>query len=301
MGLPMPKTVLDFSSNTNVLPWQGWDEDLTLELRRCLAFYPDDDAMELRLEIAERESRAVENCSVDNILVVNGSNEAVYLIASFLGGKKTALWQPVYGEYLRALSAYGADVRNVFAADALTGEEEAFFLCNPCNPTGGYVEKNALEGLFDRYPHTLFVVDEAYIDFLVGEHKKLDFLRCRNVVVLRSLTKSFHLCGARVGYILACEERIAQLKTRQPTWSVNAVAQIAALAFMKDGEFIRKTRDFYEQETPRFVAKIESTGFKVLPTRTNFFHRRGRRRLEDDPGSFETRRRRTPYPQFPRS
>jgi histidinol-phosphate/aromatic aminotransferase/cobyric acid decarboxylase-like protein len=131
MGLPMPKTVLDFSSNTNVLPWQGWDEDLTLELRRCLAFYPDDDAMALRLEIAERESRAVENCSVDNILVVNGSNEAVYLIASFLGGKKAALWQPVYGEYLRALSAYGADVRNVFAADALTGEEEAFFCATP--------------------------------------------------------------------------------------------------------------------------------------------------------------------------
>ena len=117
----------------------------------------------------------------------------------------------------------------------------------------------------------VFVVDEAYIDFLAGEHRRLDFLRCRNVIVLRSLTKSFHLCGARVGYVLACEERIAQLKARQPTWSVNAVAQIAALAFMKDREFMRETRDFYAKETPRFIAKIESVGFKVLPTRTHFF------------------------------
>ncbi|MDR1376264.1 MAG: pyridoxal phosphate-dependent class II aminotransferase [Synergistaceae bacterium] len=271
VGLPMPETVLDFSSNTNVLPWEGWDENLTSELRRCLAFYPDDDAAALRLEIAERESRAIENCSADNVLVVNGSNEAVYLIASFLGGKKTALWQPVYGEYLRALSAYGAEVRNVFGPDALTDEAEAFFLCNPCNPTGGYIEKDALEELFARHPHTLFVVDEAYIDFLAGEHKKLDFLRFRNIVVLRSLTKIFHLCGARIGYILACEERIARLKTRQPAWSVNAVAQTAALAFMKDGEFLRKTRGFYSKETPRFAAEIESAGFKVLPTRTNFF------------------------------
>jgi threonine-phosphate decarboxylase len=271
MGLPVPETILDFSTNTNVLPWRGWNESLDLEFRRCLAFYPDDDAAALRSEIAESEGRAVENCSVDNVLVVNGSNEAIYLIASFLGGKKTALWQPVYGEYFRALSAYGADVRNVFAPESLTEGTEAFFLCNPRNPTGGYIEKEVLEELFARCRHTVFVVDEAYVDFLTGEHKKLDFIRCRNVVVLRSLTKSFHLCGARVGYVLACGERIAQLKTRQPTWSVNAVAQAAALAFMKDAEFLQETRNFYAKETPRFIAKIESAGFKVLPTRTHFF------------------------------
>jgi threonine-phosphate decarboxylase len=271
MGLPLPEKILDFSTNTNVLPWQGWNENLTLELRRCLAFYPDDDATTLRQKIAENEGRSVKNCSEKNVLVVNGSNEAVYLIASFLGGKKAAIWQPAYGEYHRALSAYGAEVRNLFDLEALTDEMEAFFLCNPCNPTGGYLAKDPLEKLFLRCRRTTFVVDEAYVDFLAGEHRKLDFLRCRNVIVLRSLTKSFHLCGARIGYVLACEERIAQLKTRQPTWSVNAVAQTAALAFMNDGEFLRKTRDFYSEETPRFIAEIENAGFVVLPTRTNFF------------------------------
>ncbi|MDR1978730.1 MAG: pyridoxal phosphate-dependent class II aminotransferase [Synergistaceae bacterium] len=270
-ALPMPEKVLDFSTNTNVLPWRGWDEKLDFELRRYLAFYPDDEAAELRSEIAEREGRSVEGCSVKNVLVVNGSNEAVYLIASFLGGKKTAIWQPVYGEYCRALSAYGADVRCVFGADELPEDTEAFFLCNPCNPTGDYVERETLEGLFARHDRTLFVVDEAYVDFLTGEHRKLDFLRYPNVLVLRSLTKIFHLCGARVGYILSREERVARLKTRQPTWSVNAVAQAAALAFMRDSEFLRETRDFYAGEMPRFVAKIEKAGFRVLPTRANFF------------------------------
>jgi threonine-phosphate decarboxylase len=272
MGLSLPDKILDFSTNANVLPWGG---DLSID-RDCLASYPDDEATELRSAIVEHENRSVKNSfieapSIENVLVVNGSNEAIYLIASFLGGKKTALWQPVYGEYLRALSAYGADVFNVFGADGLTEDTEAFFLCNPCNPTGRYVESEVLEELFGRYPRTLFVADEAYIDFLVGEHRKLDFLRYRNLVVLRSLTKIFHLCGARIGYVLACEEQIARLKARQPTWSVNAPAQYAALAFMKDASFVRKTRDFYAEETPRFIAGIEDKGFTVLPTRTNFF------------------------------
>ncbi|MDR1621883.1 MAG: pyridoxal phosphate-dependent class II aminotransferase [Synergistaceae bacterium] len=275
MGLPLPEKIIDFSTNTNALPWPSWYESWSesWDLRRCLASYPDDEATALRSEIAQRESRHIEGCSVRNVLAVNGSNEAVYLIASFFGGRKTVLWQPVYGEYLRALSAYGADVSGVFSPDDLPRDAEAFFLCNPCNPTGGYIEGSVLEKLILRHSRTLFVVDEAYVDFLIGSptHAPIDFLRHRNVVVLRSLTKIFHLCGARIGYVLACEERIAQLGTRRPTWSVNSVAQAAALAFMKDGAFVRETRSFYAEETPRFVAATERAGFKVLPTRTHFF------------------------------
>ena len=270
MGLPMPENVIDFSANTNVLPWDGWG-GVDFNPQRLLASYPDDESAELCAALAERESHAVNGCSVENILVVNGSNEAIYLIASFLGGARTALWQPVYGEYRRALAAYGADVYDVFDAGETREDTKAFFLCNPCNPTGKYLESAVLEDLFLRYPRTLFVVDEAYVDFLTGEARRFDFLCHRNVLLLRSLTKVFHLCGARIGYVLAGKERIAQLKTRQPTWSVNAVAQAAAGAFLRDEGFLRETRDFYAAETPRFIAKIEGAGFGVLPTRTNFF------------------------------
>jgi threonine-phosphate decarboxylase len=279
MGVSIPSgTIVDFSTNANVFPWGGWD-GFEFDLRRCLASYPDDESTELRRVVAERETRAVENCSTENVLIVNGSNEAIYLIASFLAGKRTAVRQPAYGEYLRALSAFGAEVCDVFEMEDLPGDTEALFLCNPCNPTGEYLESEWLEVLFERHPRVLFVVDEAYVDFLsfpsssfpADSRRKLDFLRFRNVVVLRSLTKIFHLSGARVGYVLACEERVAQLRSRQPTWSVNAVAQAMALNFMKDKGFIRGTREFYAAETPRFIAEIESAGFRVLPTRTNFF------------------------------
>jgi threonine-phosphate decarboxylase len=79
------------------------------------------------------------------------------------------------------------------------------------------------------------------------------------------------LCGPRLGYVLACGERIRQLKSRQPTWSVNALAQAAGAVFMKDEAFVRRTRAFYASETPRFMASLRASGFVVRPTNTNFF------------------------------
>ena len=206
VGIPMPAKVFDFSTNTNVLSWDG---ELGIDLRRCLAAYPDDEAMELRCLIAERE-----RCAPENVLIVNGSNEGIYLVASFLSGKNAAVLQPVYGEYLRALSAYGAQTRNIFSPNELASDTQALFLCNPCNPTGAYIESSELESLFARHPRMLFVVDEAYVDFLTGRYRRVDFLRLENVALLRSLTKVFHLCGARIGYVLSSAERIAQLKKR---------------------------------------------------------------------------------------
>ena len=52
-----------------------------------------------------------------------------------------------------------------------------------------------------------------------------------NVIILRSLTKIFHLSGVRIGYVVANEEIISRLKALQPTWSVNSIAQELALGF----------------------------------------------------------------------
>jgi threonine-phosphate decarboxylase len=263
--LPRPEEIFDFSTNTNALPWDG---ELDVDLWRCLSSYPDDETEELRAIVAERES-----CGLENVLFVNGSNEGIYLAASLFGGKRAAVLQPSYGEYLRALSAHGAKTRNIFSIDELKGCD-ALFLCNPRNPTGEYIDAAKLESFFSVAPDTLFVVDEAYIDFLffeAGERCKIDFLQHKNVVILRSLTKIFHLCGARLGYVLACRERIGQLRSRRPTWSVNALAQAAGAAFMRDEGFVRRTREFYSIETPRFMASLIDAGFAVRPSRTHFF------------------------------
>lgn len=264
MGLPMPERIVDFSVNTNVLPPPVMPE---IDLIRCLSEYPDDDALALRTLVAEREGR-----SLDEVLFTNGSNEALYLLASLFVGTTAAVLQPAYGEYRRALEAFGVPTADIFDLRDVEGKA-LVFVCNPCNPTGSCIPFGELEARARANPRTLFAVDQAYSDFLLpdGEEASPDFGALPNILLLRSLTKLYHLCGARIGYVLASRSWVERLKGRQPTWSVNAIAQETALSLMKDGSYARRTRAFYSAETPRFMEAVARSGFRVRPSRVHFF------------------------------
>ena len=264
MGLSMPERIVDFSVNTNVLPPPVMPE---IDLIRCLSEYPDDDALALRTLVAEREGR-----SLDEVLFTNGSNEALYLLASLFVGMTAAVLQPAYGEYRRALGAFGVPTADIFDLRDVEGKA-IVFVCNPCNPTGSCIPFGELEARARANPRTLFAVDQAYLDFLLpdGEEVSPDFEALPNILLLRSLTKLYHLCGARIGYVLASRSWVERLKGRQPTWSVNAVAQETVLSFMKDGTCARRMRAFYAAETPRFMEAVARSGFRVRPSRVHFF------------------------------
>ena len=264
MGLPMPERIVDFSVNTNVLPSPVAPE---IDLIRCLSEYPDDDALALRTLVAEREGR-----SLDEVLFTNGSNEALYLLASLFVGMTAAVLQPAYGEYRRALGAFGVTTADIFDLRDVEGKA-LVFVCNPCNPTGSCIPFGELEARARANPRTLFAVDQAYLDFLLpdGEEVSPDFGALPNVLLLRSLTKLYHLCGARIGYVLASRSWVERLKGRQPTWSVNAFAQALALAFMEDEGFLTRLRAHYAEETPRLVRAVEAAGFRVRPSCVHYF------------------------------
>lgn len=264
LGIVMPERVIDFSTNTNVLPW-GCKHDF--DIPRLLSDYPDEESNSLREYLAKEN-----NCSPEEILVTNGSNEAIYLIASYCAGEKiNRVLQPVYGEYKLALLAWGCETGDIFALDELERSAGSLWLCNPCNPLGTWINAEILADALHRCPETEFIIDEAYIDFLTEEDQKLHFRNYQNLIILRSLTKLYHLCGIRVGYAMANSAVIQKLKRRQPTWSVNNIAQAAALDYLADYDYLRLTREFYRAEVPRFIRIIKEAGFNVLPTRVNFF------------------------------
>lgn len=263
MGVPMPDDVLDFSSNVNPLEWPG---KMEVDIKKTLSSYPDDEASEIRSMLAEQNG-----CSPDNILVTSGTNESIYIISSYQEAKANSILQPVYCEYARALDAYGASVRNICSVSELEAGCETVWICNPCNPTGAFIPDEEMKTLFSRFQEKLFIIDEAYKDFLYKDKSSLRYEAFKNVIALRSLTKIFHLCGARIGYIVAQPEMISKLRLRQPTWSVNSLAQTAAAEFLKDSDFPRKTREYCAAEVPRFAGMIRSAGYNVLPTSVNFF------------------------------
>ena len=263
-GLPTPAKIYDFSTNTNAVPQRG---GFVPDLRAALEDYPDGDCLALREALA-REFGA----PAKNILVSSGSNEAIYIIASYAAARENLILQPVYGEYQKALDGYGARTRNIFSlAEAEGARGAAVWLCNPCNPTGALISGAELDAAAERNPETLFIIDEAYRDFVWTEELPRAPKILPNVVRLRSLTKIYDLCGARVGALVSHEAAVEKIKARQPEWSVSGLAQQAALWRAGDETLKACTRAYYAREIPRLTAALREAGFAVRPTCANFF------------------------------
>ena len=250
-------------------------EGFVPDLRAALEDYPDGDCLALREALA-REFGA----PAKNILVSSGSNEAIYIIASYAAARENLILQPVYGEYKKALDGYGARTRNIFSlAEAEGARGAAVWLCNPCNPTGALIPGAELDAAAERNPETIFIIDEAYRDFVWTEELPVAPKILPNVVRLRSLTKIYDLCGARVGALVSHEAAVEKIKARQPEWSVSGLAQQAALWRAGDETlkartreyYARETREYYAREFPRLTAALREAGYAVRPTCVNFF------------------------------
>lgn len=263
-GLPTPAKIYDFSTNTNAVPQRA---GFVPDLRAALEDYPDGDCLALREALA-REFGA----PAKNILVSSGSNEAIYIIASYAAARENLILQPVYGEYKKALDGYGARTRNIFSlAEAEEARGAAVWLCNPCNPTGALISDAELDAAAKRNPETFFIIDEAYRDFVWTEELPRAVKIHPNVVRLRSLTKIYDLCGARIGALVSHEAAVEKIKARQPEWSVSGLAQQAALWRAGDETLKARTREYYAREIPRLTAALREAGYAVRPTCANFF------------------------------
>lgn len=253
-NIPVPEKILDFSTNTNILSWP----DININLEDLASHYPDPDCISLRKIISERES-----ISPERILFTNGINEAIYLLPQILSGT-SAILQPCYSEYTRAI----VNLKNSFEVYD-SGKFNNFILTNPNNPTGKYIPE--LSRVIKLYPDTMFIIDEAYIDFLIRDYIRERLCEFPNVIILRSLTKIFHLSGVRIGYVIASENIIARLKARQPTWSVNSAAQELAKRFLEDSDFYARTQKFYRENTPKFMNALREAGFDVHDSDVHYF------------------------------
>ena len=254
-NLLMPEKISDFSTNANILSWPD------IDLKNLIALasdYPDNECRRLKNIIAQRE-----NIKPENILFTNGSNEAIFLLSRLLENKRTGILQPAYSEYKRAFRNSG-DLNNI----GQSGNFEAVIFSNPCNPTGEYIKN--IYGLAEKFINTFFIIDEAYIDFvLTTERTPLQIHD--NLIIIRSLTKIFKLAGTRIGYIIANEKIINSLKNFTPYWNVNSIAQALAEKFLLHESFYNSTRAFYKIYTPKFMDMIKNSGYKIIKSDVHYF------------------------------
>jgi len=159
-------------------------------------------------------------------------------------------------------------------AGAITPRTRVIFVCNPNNPTGTVVHAAELEEFLDRVPpDCLVVLDEAYADYVrdPAVPNGIDVYRDRpNVAVLRTFSKAHGLAGLRVGYLIGPDPVAAAARTTMLPFTVNSLAQTAAVASLAAEGELHERVDLAVKERARVRDELLAQGWNVPPTEANF-------------------------------
>lgn len=266
--------ILDFSASISPLGPPESALDAIQAHLSSLTAYPDPDYGELRTALGEAL-----NVDPDWILPGNGSAELLTWAAWDLSKlEATYLVTPAFGDYSRALSAFGAKVlkcpldlqllgaepvRRLVTDDLSVSNrslvspsfrlpvplaldaERGLLLNNPHNPTGLLFGREAILPYVKQFG--MVVVDEAFMDFLPPWEQEtlIDAVEeFPNLVILRSLTKFYSLPGLRLGCAIAHPDILRRWQLLRDPWPVNALAAAAAAAVVRDTVFERQTWDW---------------------------------------------------------
>lgn len=224
----------------------------------------------------------------DEILPGNGSNEIIELaVRTFMRpGDEAIMAQPSFVVYSMIVQAAGGtniiiplkDWRHDLEAMAskITKKTRIIFIANPNNPTGTINTKKEMDAFMKRVPEeALVVVDEAYYEY-VSSPEYADsfryFKQNRNILILRTFSKIYGLAGLRIGYGIAKVPIITEMnKVRQP-FNINSLAQKAALAALKDKEYIEKVKKINERGKKYLYKELKALKIKYVPTEANFIY-----------------------------
>jgi histidinol-phosphate aminotransferase len=244
--------------------------------------YPDPTASVLRGRLADRHG-----VSQARVAVGNGSCEILLAAAQAMlepGAEIVYAW-PSFSMYPHLAAMTGARAIPVPLTADGTHDLEAMarevtvatrivLVCNPNNPTATALGVEQVEAFVAALPRrVLVVVDEAYVEFSVLQDpdESLPLLeRHANVVVLRTFSKVYGLCGLRAGYALGPESfRLAVDRVRQP-FSVNALAQAAAAEAVRHQDEVERRVERTVIERVHLQDELVARGLGVTDSQANF-------------------------------
>ena len=239
---------------------------------QSLRLYPDAAAEEVRRRLAAQFGVAPEQT-----MVGNGSDELLNLIVRcFVGpGHKVAYPYPTYSYYDKLVALQGGKAVRIeldedfgFPPALAIPDARLTFLANPNAPTGILLGEEQLTALLSP-AEGIVVLDEAYIDFSTGGG--IDLLkRFANLIIVRTMSKSFSLAGARVGFCFAAEPLIEILSKVKEHYNVNRLSLAAAAAALDQIESVRANADRIRATRSRLSQALVRLGFFVYESQANF-------------------------------
>ena len=280
---PRERNVVKLNTNENPYPPSPLVAETlaSFDLDR-LRRYPDPVFTELRGRIAGLYGTVPER-----VFVGNGSDEVLTLAARAFVDDDEAIgaFDPSYSLY-RTLAA----IRNVPFEPSPLGPDFSwsapvercadgrpvalFLLTNPNAPTSTLHPAERVAAFAGGFPGVV-LVDEAYADFADANCVPLAVApSCTNVIVMRTLSKSYSLAGLRLGFCIGPEQLIEALYKVKDSYNADAVAQAAASAAISDQPWMLANVAKVKRTRESAAAELRAMGWDVPPSQTNFLFAR---------------------------
>lgn len=233
-----------------------------------IGHYPEPEPKELEGLIAEKLE-----IPANMVMVTNGANEAIYLIAQLYSGWTSIIPQPTYHEYADACKMFGHIISYERTDDLeVLPQDRIYWLCNPDNPTGNVLLKALLAYVIRKNPRFLYVIDESYADYTLQPRlQPKEMMDCFNVMFIRSMSKKYCVPGLRLGYVAASPIIIDRLRAIRQPWTVNALAIEAGKYLVEHDPQLLPDMNAYIAEAQRLKAGLEAIdGLMVMDTQTHY-------------------------------
>lgn len=269
--------LLDFSANINPLGPPEWLRACVSRELDSIVHYPDPTASALKKCIAQKYQ-----LSVQNVLVANGTTELLYQLPRVIECKRAIIPVPCYIDYLKVMDMAGIPIKTVELSenndfkvdinhlDLLLVPGDILILGTPNNPTGKCVDSDKLLELARKHPDSLFLFDEAFLEFVPG-HKSLAG-KALNIITLHSLTKFYAIPGLRLGFGVFPDVISQKLQDIIPPWTVNSLAQKVGERALVDDEYQNRSREDCLDNRNTFKKDLSNfKDLRIFPTEANYF------------------------------
>lgn len=269
-----PQTNDFIKLNTNENPYPPPDEifrSLQSELAR-IRLYPDPVSKKLRQAAAK-----VFGVSVEQVLAGNGSDDILNIaVRTFVNpGEIVAFLDLTYSLYETITKVHGAKITRFATNDKfelnspiICPEAKLIFLASPNPPLGKHLNRQYLEETC-KNASGIVLIDEAYVDFSDDNH--LDFLeKYDNVIISRTMSKSYSLAGMRVGFGIASTAIIEQMDKVRDSYNLDRIAQTLGIAAFEQNAYFQDIWQKVRQTRSRLTTSLRELGFIVFDSESNF-------------------------------
>jgi histidinol-phosphate aminotransferase len=264
---------LRLDTNTNVLGSNPAAERYLRENRWDLNGYPNTYSDGLRQALAD-----LYGLDQDNIIAGNGSDELLDVIfKTFMNmGDNSVVPVPSYTLYdyfvkLNGGRAIEVDLTDDYQLDVdamVKQDAKVVIMPSPNNPTGNCFRTKDIEEIISRF-NGIVVVDEAYAEYsdnpFVRRVEEFD-----NLVVVRTFSKAYAMAALRIGYAVANKSLADMMISVKIPYSLNMVSEGAAIAAVKDQDFIMRSVEMVREQRPKLDAGLRKLGFETFPSDSNF-------------------------------